>query len=450
MRNCDNLDILLDPPDVPTAVHTSGDRITGLVRLFNGHKLDIDRISIHFKGKTKSRVVTGSGDNRRVHLAKGILFDLRQDLTPPNITVTPSFLSYTWSFGFEIPWESQYAEQPGSFAPHENFEHEPGFPLPPSLNPSADNAYQAIYYYLEVVANDRRATFFHKKKSRLLVNFAPSRPTLAPLSPSPFPKTTMLSRCTKKLDSELLAQEKQLTIAQKARRLFSESEPKPIAYFSISSTVPYQLIIGEPFPIFLGIRHDLTRSTAPQPPAVTLTNINARLTSHSHGRVPYKGFFNPGQTSAYYVTRDYKIYFCNRSLSIPMYENMNLSEHLADIKIPHGLAPSFKTYNITRRYELKVTADLICVGEKYKITLSSEHGMSVFKLLPKLCRSRFDDAAERTYSEEQRRIQEGLQATERSLPVSDEDVEWLPAYEEVVSEAPPFESRRASFHSGLP
>ena len=446
MKTSDNLDIILDPPDVPNAVHTNGDKIKGQVRLFNGHKVDLDQISIHLKGKAKSRVVTGSGDNRRVHFAKGILFNLKKDLTPPTVSTTPSFLSHEWSFEFEIPWESQCAEQHVTFAPHENFEHQPGFPLPPTMDSLTDNANQKIYYYLEVIANDRRAMFFRTKKARLHIKFAPSRPTLTTVSPCPYFKTTNLFRCTKALDTALIEREKQLTIAQKMRNVFSEHEQKPIAHFTIESMIPCQGAVGGSFPLSLNIRHDSARSTAPQTPVIILTKINARFTSHTYGRVPYRGFLNSDSACAYHVARRNKLYFCDKSISVPMFEDMELGELLTDMLIPDGLTPSFTTYNITRRYDLKVTADLVCVGQKYQISLGNEYRPSAFNMLPKLCKSRFDDFAERrevgeeaSPAAEERRIQEGLQATERSLPVNDEDVEWLPPYEEVVSPGPPYQ-----------
>ena len=471
MRTCDNLDIILEPPDVPGAVHTNGDRIKGQVRLFNGHTLDIDQIAINFKGKTKSRAVTQSRaangtSSRQIHYAKGILFNFKKDLTVPNIAA-PSYLSCAWSFEFVIPWESQYAEQPYPFVPHGDFEHQPGFLLPPTLDGSADTGYQAIYYYLEVVANDRQATLFHKKKARLHINFAPSRPTLAPLLPYPYSTSTSLSRCTKKLDPELVAQEQQLTVTQKTRRLFSKNEPKPTTHFTIWSTVPYQGTVGGPFPIFLGITHDTARSTAPEVPVITLTNINARLTSYTYGRVPYHGLSNMG--SAHYAAQEYKIYFLNRSFSIPMYEKINLGEHLASMVIPDDLVTGFRSYNVSRRYELKVTADLMCVGEKYQIKLSGGHGGLAFNLAPRLCKARFDHAAERRAVEEEQRIAEerrriaeqrrrlaeeqqraaveqqrtaeSLQGAERFLPISDEEVESLPKYEEIENKGPPVESR---------
>ena len=436
MRTCDNIIITLNPPDLARDVHTNGDKIIGEVRLTGSHTLEIDRIVIDFKGKTKSRVVTGSGDNRRVHIAKGLLFNFRTEFILP---IVPAPNSSRWPFEFQLPWESQNTRQPGPFGSHEDFEHEPGFALPPTFNSNEKGPGQAIYYYLEVIAHDRHATIFSEKKARLYVNFAPSRPSLTPPTNGLSEKTRSLSRCTKKLDPELMAREKELTLSQKTRRLFSTEEPKPISHFSIWSKVPNQGIVGGTFPIYLGVTHDKTRSTAPQVPEVTLSNINVRFTAHTFGRVPYKTFREPGLRHNHYVARSDKIYFLNRSCSIPMYERMDLGDHFANMIIPKGVAPEFRTYNISRRYDLKATADVVCVGETYQITMSRENGRSFFSLAPMLCRPRLNISPERNEIEEQQRVAEGVRATERSLPVNDEDIEWLPTYEETEHHGPTIE-----------
>ena len=439
MRTSENISITLTPPDAAHHVHTNGDKIIGEVKLCGIHALQIDRITISFKGKTKSRVVTGAGENRRVHIAKGLLFDYKTVLPLP---VVPAPKSSVWPFEFEIPWECQSTRQPGLFGPHVDFEHEAGFPLPPTFNSAEKGVGQAVYYYLEVIAHDRHATFFSEKKSRLYVNFSPSRPTLTPISSPPFARTKPCFRCSKKLDPELMAREEQLTISQKTRRLFSSEPAKPTSHFSIWSEIPEQGTVGGAFPISLGLTHDEARSTAPRTPTVTLSNINVRFTAHTYGRVPYRTFRDPGLKHNYYAARSHKIYFLNRSCSIPLYEYMDLGAHFANMLIPDDLIPEFKTYNVSRRYDLKATVDVMCVGETYHITMSKESGRSAFRLLPKLCKVRFDITQERTANEEEQRVVEGVRATERSLPVNDDDVEWLPTYEETEQHGPTVEPKK--------
>ncbi|MCJ1398767.1 hypothetical protein MMC11_001968 [Xylographa trunciseda] len=410
-KNNPSLRIQLSASDDAQLTYTNGDKVTGQIHLLPSSGLSIDRISLHFIAEIVTQVTTGAGENRRTHHGRALLFHFCRDLP---LTSVPVLEGTAWPFTFEFPWKCLPAPMKKPFPPHELFHHEPGYSLPPTFATLDDR--QKVIYYLEVVAHDRNAIFFGTVKNRLELAFMPSRP-----QPDPSPNLLHLNSSrtckSRKLDPVLAAQK--LSIGQKTKRWFSSSEVKPTATFTVHSSVPGQTCAGSTLPMTIGMEYNHAKSTAPEVPTIYLCNIHARLTAITDCRVPYKSLF--AGTGNYGRLYREKILLVNRSFSMPMNEHMQLDELIGGLRTQPNLPPSFKSYNISRHYILKVTAVVACAQQNFDIWMGSGVGAPEFVVMSGVFKPVVTD-------EPQRDLDLDLAAV-RLLGIED-DEEELPPYEE--------------------
>ena len=198
MRTSESLAIQVSPPRRSDSVYTNGDKITGEVMQRAWGNLSVDKLIIRFKGKVKSAVSTGTRENRRTHHAKSVLFEFTKELVLPR---HPFRGGNSWPFEFEFPWCTSSAKQPNSFGPCDRFEHQPGFPLPPSFD--GEEKLQRISHYLEVVGDIHTPAFFSEyAKNRAYLSFEPSRLVESP-SLDLFSRISTRTRISKQLDPKL-------------------------------------------------------------------------------------------------------------------------------------------------------------------------------------------------------------------------------------------------------
>ncbi|MCJ1478239.1 hypothetical protein MMC13_006916 [Lambiella insularis] len=401
--------IILNSSAITRNGYTNGDKVIGSVSFLRAPTLHIDQISIHFKGKIKCQVETGSGKQRRIERSKAILFHF---CTTFPLDHLPSHGPESWPFSFDFPWVALPVDMPKPFPSHALFADSPGHQLPPSFQTSGQR--QLVSYYLEVVAHDQNAIFQTSIKNRLPLSFAPSRPFLSP-SLNLFPRNTQLSCVSRKLDPVLEEAARHLTIRQKTGRFFSNNEVLPISRFVVKSSVPRQLYAGSSLPIMIGIEHDLSRSTAPEIPVVCLCSIHVRLSAFTHARVPYTPLFSDMKSH----TRQYKekIQIVNLAPAIPLSEEMHLTEFIPRLALPQGLPATFKSYNLSRHYSLKVTAVLRCVDQEYDVQLTGIQGGIDLVVLPRIHKPWILETGEREQSAGQPDIEEELPPYQKTDPL---------------------------------
>lgn len=401
--------ITLDPSDNPGDCYTNGDKITGSVRLLQAPNLSIDHVSIHFKGKIKCRVDTGSGKDRHTHRSKAILFHFCTNFPLSNV---PSHGPESWPFSFEFPWVALPAIMPKPFPAHEQFAGSPGHQLPPSFH--TRDQYQIVSYYLEVVAHDKSALFRATVKNRLRISFAPSRPLLQPPL-NLFPRNAQLSCISRKLDSVLAEAAQHLTFRQKTRRFLSNDEVLPISRFVVKSSVPCQTYAGSPLPIMIGIDHDLARSTSPEVPTIFLCSIHVRISVFTQARVPVRLLF--GDMGNHIHKYKEKVQIVNFAPAMALSEEMHLEEYLPRLGIPLDLPPTFKSYNLSRHYNLKVTAVLSCVDQKYDVQMTGDLGGMNLEVLPAIYKAWVSDVAQQDVAAEPLNTEEQLPLYQRTDPL---------------------------------
>lgn len=416
MEAGDDLLIRCDPSGRGENLYTSGDIVRGHVRSQHRLAMPLSCLSVHLKGEVESRAPIYN--DRQSHVAKGILFDLSTDLQSPE---GPSNGPHSWGFQFEFPWQCLIAQQPKPFGPHPNFEHLPGYPLPPSFSSSQNH--QRVSYYLEVVGIRGRSLDVREIRIRHPLRFSPSRPTETPLGEC-FSRTLQCIRRSNQLDPHLAVQSKSLS--DRTREFFTGPPPKPTARFTVRSRVPYQGCPGDAFPIQLGFQHE-EGSAIHQAPLVTLARLEATIDIFTFARVPYNTLYDDDGTLHNYVDRQrttQSVY--SKYSNVPVFDGMQLEEIFKGFVLPFDLVPSFRTYNLSRSYGVTVTATLHCIGQNYELALSKDNGAMDFKILPNLYRAR-------PAGEDQDRRNDDCFDQRTSLQLEQMDIEALPPYEE----APP-------------
>ena len=363
----------LKAPHHPTKVYTNGDKIQGHVQQLPRTRLH--SLTIRFRGEAQSAVRVRNGNYHTTHTAKAILFDTSTELTLPRIS---NAQSHGWDFQFEFPWETMPVCQTSQFGFHRSFEHRPGHPLPPSSEACLDGN-QRILYYIEAFGRDDDALISKASQERIHLIFEPCRTVDSP-SYNIFSTFATCVRMSDRLDPRLADR----NLGERTRRFFSTNETQPMASFSIKSTVPYQGVSGYPFPIELQLQHE-TASTCSESPVVDLLNIHAHVTAVTKARVPYKTFDDrSGTHHSYSESHSLRKDLFSKSVRIPMNGNMHLGNVMTGLALPAGLPSSFRTYNLSRWYDLTVTATVQCAGKSYDLCLSRKGGASSFTVLPRL------------------------------------------------------------------
>ena len=354
---------------VTDACKFSGDKISGTVSTNLQTSTRVRRLTINFKCKLKTVIVTGAGDSRRVHRCKALLFFYTRTLFQSPLGSTVLQGQETYPFQFQFPWE--VVRVPGqSFEPHANFNHLPDHLLPPTFTTSQgkllqSSNVQSVEYYLEAIL-EKDKMFASKTKARTVLLFSPSRPVMQP-NVELVMRSSIHERSTRKLNP--LFKDEHRSIKDKTKKLFGAGGPEPTALFSVDSTVPSVAYVNGPLPISLGVRHDTARSTATTVPDVILKNVYARLTCTITYRVPYQGmlFISSGN---YIRSSSEKIDVCRSApLSISSTESMDLNEFVPGLRIPAQLSPTFKTYTLSCHYVLKVSVSLVCLGKEYVVDI---------------------------------------------------------------------------------
>ncbi|KAL8847563.1 MAG: hypothetical protein Q9221_007422, partial [Calogaya cf. arnoldii] len=149
----------------------------------------------------------------------------------------------------------------------------------------------------------------------------------------------------------------------------------PKAHYLLNVLLPTVGIIGQPVPLFLGVRYDDERSTTESAPSVFLRKVKVQLVSRTTVRCVRDSFWSSEdvhESDYSYETLDEKD-FTNRNIELT--NKFNVAE-LMDLTVRGGsvaLVPGFKTLNITRTYVLRVSVTTECGKKKqYPVFNSAE------------------------------------------------------------------------------
>ena len=367
--------------NVSRGPYRAGSTVAGRVELPIGRDYNVQSITISFSGRCKSKVTEGSSNNSRTrHYGRVQLFYFKQTLFTGPYTLHGNA---TFPFSFTFPDRcSSDTRSPlaDNFQPSRFFDDNRQQPLPASFRDSSTTIGQDIEVFVsyELEANLVSTKTFggnmettvtlHLVQDRLIEN-----PDLMPHS-----SETRFSVRSKYLLPEF--QEHEPTLSKKLNALINPSK-MPIAVFRLYLSMPTVGIVGQDMPLTLRLEHDLQNSTVRAPPVVHLRRIKWTLQATTWLRCTSAGLFasqdvletcHDEHTIADYQASD---------LGIPTAGCMNLGDLLAcrGLTRKTNVSPSFKTFNVSRVYSLRVKLSIECAKEKFTRVLTGPE----FLLLPK-------------------------------------------------------------------
>lgn len=227
---------------------------------------------------------------------------------------------------------------------------------------------QSIYCYIKVVTHKTSSIVHSKVKDKLHLPFQPSRNVLHTDSKMMHEKFTHLTRFSRKLDSALTP--KRRSFRETAHRLIGTSIPsKPLSCFIIKSSVSSVAYVGGSIAIYLGLEHELAKSTSREVPVVYLNSLYVRLESFTEARG--LNCSDPCNHEERYYT---KHIIAQRScMWQPMFSRMSLAHDFLDLvpRLPTTLDPTTRTLRYFVTYDLKVRITVSCAGKVYILDLAN-------------------------------------------------------------------------------
>ena len=365
------------------AQYASGDKVTGHVIWQSPSQQAVQAVHITFKGIVSTRVKTASGQNDTISKGEATLFAFTQALLVGNCTFKGKM--YSWPFEFSFPDTALPVKTKSKWPKRAKYPHMPGHSLPPtwtgdcSRMSSGDRENNRVGYYLEaVLVKPSGASFFSSGdiRKRLSISFAPKRVLENP-NPALFKIYHTISRATRLMDP--ISQGRQNSFKGRFSKILSPGS-EPTACFTIHAEMPRVAYAGGALPIFLGLELKLDQSTAQVIPIVSIKHIRLWLMAFTDSRAMGPTAF-PTANDYEQSWEDKIIILESPSMNLPMRERMDITGICREVKIEALVVPTFKTYNLARRYVLKGTLQVECVQKVFKIELGGRELI----ILPQIC-----------------------------------------------------------------
>ncbi|KAJ5021844.1 hypothetical protein J3E72DRAFT_3182 [Bipolaris maydis] len=346
-------------------VHTNNDLIKGVVHV--KARLQIKRVTIKFIGKTTCRI-SNDRNPANPHCAEVELFCHEKTLSriqTPTATCPPSRIEYPFEFRFPEKVEgTPKLQNEAPFKPDALFEHETGHQLPPSLWCNENSICNEYFLRAEYVAEQTSFTLNPVVVHQL--RFSPSVPELnipspLPLLPAPPIRFERKSRPSTPDPSK----ERRASLKRLASGLRNSSTEK-LNDTSVTSLLilraPAQYRVGAPSTLKISLQATLTNSSIDQqqpPAAVHLRGIRAQVSAHITSRVPLASTATGDIRSETIEKFDL---FNHRYVKpgIEITHDTTLDGLLVSIIVP----PTFKTYAVALRYDVKYNLLLECAGKE--------------------------------------------------------------------------------------
>ncbi len=357
--------------DPTKACFTCGDLVSGNVVLTSTIDEPIASIQVAFRGRTKSKIIHRFSDSPdSIYRGRATLFEFNQIIYRGQHTFEAN--TNEWPFVFTFP--SVTLEDLGGkqWENSDVFAHLPGHTLPPTFfeasRPRGDCIEAYICYELEAILS-RPASFTLFKTGSMteieVLRFSPFRLADNP-DPNLYPVLTTFGCQTHLLDPDLPAGS--LSLKNRVRVLWNHHR-QPISIFTLKAELPQRGYVGGPLRVFVGVEHDLVRSTALVLPMIYLKRLQVKLVAISDVRCDRFSIFGASEKiESHNKTLDILDYGFSRT---PVSERMNVSELVPRELVPRlvlegPLVSTFTTYNIARSYRLDVKITVECAEKTFK------------------------------------------------------------------------------------
>ncbi|KAH7410160.1 hypothetical protein DE146DRAFT_340881 [Phaeosphaeria sp. MPI-PUGE-AT-0046c] len=347
------------------SLHTNNDAIKGVVLVKS--KTNVQRVSVKFIGRTSCRVI-----NERIpgsqHTATADLFCHEKTLRPrasPSANCPPGHVEYPFEFRFpEVVELDPRLQNDAPFKPDEFFEHEKGHPLPPSLWWRESTVRSEYFLEADFVTSQRSFTLNPVVRHQL--RFSPSDPELsiphqaALLSVPPI----RFERRSRPSTPEP-GQERQGPLQRLKSSLRGEKPEEASSTSLLVLSVPPRYRVGAAIALKVSLQATLSDGFA-QPAPVYLRGIRAQAFAHISYRIP--AGFAPNEEIRKDTTEKFDLF--NRRYGKPGFE-ITGNTNLEDFVISNIVPPTFKSYCMSIRYDVKYDLLLDCAGKE------SEHEVEV-------------------------------------------------------------------------
>ena len=358
-----------------------GDGVHGVVRLTLDKPVSVQGVTISLRGIAKSRF--GLQELESMYSCEATLFDQTNNLVEAPTTLQPD--TYQWDFKFVLPERTRDYTSP-FHEPSRLYTDDPSHRLPPTFGVSRkdkNSPYDkcSIVYglFASVHHGKSRSNLFKRAENEVsqMLNFQPYRETRVP----GWEMTTKRSNfeCRSPLLNSSGNPSRSLTVKEKLLTAFRPNGFSA-AVFIVLSSIPKVALIGQPIPIFVGVQYDPLRSNSRERPAVELKSFSVRLVVLTGVRGLIENNRGTKYLPASHSSWTKGVDLADLSTSLAMEDIMDMREHL-DLTIPPDHFPSFSTFNVARKYSLKVNITVECAKEKFKsnieispFTLLASHG----------------------------------------------------------------------------
>jgi hypothetical protein len=360
--------IRVDSPS-PNSICVIGNKVTGAVILNSAEDQAVGSVQITFFGRAKTKIYRSNGQSRQTYKGRADFFRFTETLYTGKFTLRAN--EYVWPFSFAFPDAALSCVGQGQWKPSGGFHSQSRHPLPPTFSAShhgfSGNYESFIEYKLEAKLSrppDSYVFYSRGIEADASLKFSPTRAI-----ESPEPDFKMQSRNLSHSSLLLLPENegRALTFKEKTKSIFKSSE-LPRSSFAIFAELPRVICSNDRIPIFIGVKHLLENSTAPQLPVIKLQSFALTLVATTSVRAPRHMSF-AGEVSD---TTSEKYHLENRTaVCIPITERTDLRNYYTN-RGGRALVPTFSTYNICRSYRLELKLTVQCVDKNMTVEFMAQ------------------------------------------------------------------------------
>ncbi|POR35653.1 Ran-specific GTPase-activating protein 1 [Tolypocladium paradoxum] len=323
--------------DVPRRVHRPADEVSGKVIVGGEEGEDVRQVQIDFRGIAEVKLPGSLAGQRSRTVAT--LFHSQKVVSESRSKLYNSTL-YEWPFSLSFPFTAQPSEQ---WQANPLFTNVLGSPLPPSFTYSSPAFDCKVEYSLEAkVMKNHYNTVAGQYSHKCYLLFEPV--TSGGVSDHPLSSFTR-SFTTPSRPLEHNAEGQPLSFREKFSSYIFRHRTTSIP-LTFDVKVPSVIVQRERFPCHVSVRVD-SSNKAPTP-KIEVRGLTVVILSHTYVRSSSDKEVTQHTNNIPVVAHQ------NLDIPIRVNEDVDLSAILSDLHAP-VLPPSFKTYNITRRYEMRVS-----------------------------------------------------------------------------------------------
>lgn len=340
------------------SINTNNDSIKGAVLVKS--KTKVQRVTIRFIGRTACRI-SNDRNPGNPHVADVELFRHAQDLLPravPSANCPAGRTEYPFEFRFPEGIEKDpKLQNDAPFKPDEDFEHERDHALPPSLWWNESTIRSEYFLEAESVAEQRSFTLNPVVIHQL--RFSPSVPEIGlPNQPALLPTQPIRFERRSRPPTPEPGQERRGPLKRLKESLKGEKSEEASSTSLLVLSAPPQYRVGSTTALKVSLQATLSDGLT-QPAPVYLRGIRAQASARMQYRVPAS--FAPNEEFRKETIEKFDLF--NRRYGKPGIE-IGPATLLDDFVINTIIPPTFKTFGLAVKYDVKYDLLLECAGKE--------------------------------------------------------------------------------------